>query len=113
MKNAFASKICAAACAVALVATPAVAIAQPANTVSAPIVAQSYDASHDYTASYYTALSAVGLEDWEVSLTTLDTYFDEDGFLVDHVGFNAYGIHYDVEVDYYNASFCSWTCYVL
>jgi hypothetical protein len=113
MKNAFASKICAAACAVALVATPAVAIAQPANTVGAPIVAQSYDASHDYTASYYTALSAVGLEDWEVSLTTLDTYFDEDGFLVDHVGFNAYGIHYDVEVDYYNASFYSWTCYAL
>ena len=113
MKNAFASKICAAACAVALVATPAVAIAQPANTVGAPIVAQSYDASHDYTASYYTALSAVGLEDWEVSLTTLDTYFDEDGFLVDHVGFNAYGIHYDVEVDYYNASFYSWSCYVL
>jgi hypothetical protein len=113
MKNAFASKICAAACAVALVATPAVAIAQPANTVGAPIVAQSYDASHDYTASYCTALSAVGLEDWEVSLTTLDTYFDEDGFLVDHVGFNAYGIHYDVEVDYYNASFYSWTCYAL
>ena len=113
MKNAFASKICAAACAIALVAAPAVAIAQPANTVGAPIVAQGYDASHDYTASYYTALSAVGLEDWEVSLTTLDTYFDEDGFLVDHVGFNAYGIHYDVEVDYYNASFYSWTCYAL
>jgi len=113
MKNAFASKLAAAACAIALVATPAVAIAQPANTVGAPIVAQGYDASHDYTASYHTALSAVGLEDWEVSLTTLDTYFDEDGFLVDHVGFNAYGIHYDVEVDYYNASFYSWTCYAL
>ena len=113
MKNTFASKICAAACAIALVATPAVAIAQPANTVSAPVVAQSYLAGHDYTASYYTALDAVGLEDWEVSVTVLDTYFDEDGLLVDHVGFSAYGIHYDVEVDYYNASFYSWTCYVL
>jgi hypothetical protein len=113
MKNTFASKICAAACAIALVATPAVALAQPAATESAPIVAQGYDAAHDYTASYYTALAAVGLTDPEVDLTVLDTYFDEDGFLVDHVGFNAYGIHYDVEVDYYSASFYSWTCYVL
>ena len=113
MKNTLASKLAAAACALALVATPAVAIAQPATTSDTPIVAQSYLADHDYTASYYTALAAVGLTDPEVDLTVLDTYFDEDGFLVDHVGFNAYGIHYDVEVDYYNASFYSWTCYVL
>jgi len=110
-KNTLTSKLAAAACAIALVATPAVAFAQPA--ADSPIVAQSYLAGHDYTASYYTALDAVGLEDWEVSVTVLDTYFDEDGLLVDHVGFSAYGIHYDVEVDYYNASFYSWTCYVL
>ena len=111
MKNTFASKICAAACSIALVATPAVAIAQPATTTeSAPIVAQS---SYDYTASYYIALDALGFEDWEVSLTTLDTYYDEDDILVDLVGFNAYGVHYDVEVEHTYGSFCSWTCYFL
>ena len=76
-------------------------------------VAQSYDASHDYTASCYKALNVLGYKDWEVCLTTLDTYYDRDGFLVDHVGLNAHGIHYDFEVDYYDASFYSWSCYVL
>ena len=110
MKNTIATKLAAAVCALALVATPAVAFAQPATTENAPIVAQS---SYDYTASYYIALDALGFEDTEVSLTTLDTYYDEDGVLVDLVGFNAYGVHYDVEVEHYYGSFCSWTCYFL
>ena len=113
-KNAIASKIAADACAIALVATPAVALAQPATTTNdAAIVAQSFDFSHDYTDSYYAAINAVGFHDWEVSVTGLDTYYDGAGDLVDYIGFNAYGVHYDVEVDYFNASFVSWTSYVL
>jgi ABC-type sugar transport system substrate-binding protein len=112
-KSALASKLAAAACALALVATPAVAIAQPATTSDTPIVAQSYLADHDYTAAYYTAINSLGLTDDEVDLRVLETYYDEDGFLVDHVGFTAYGVRYDFEVEHYSCSFYSATYYNL
>ena len=113
-KNTIASKIAAAACAIALVSTPAVALAQPATTTNdTTIVAQSFDFSHDYTDSFYAAINAVGFHDWDVSVTGLNTYYDADGDLVDYIGFDAYGVHYDVEVEYFNASFVCWTSYVL
>jgi len=113
MKNTLASKLAAAACAIALVATPAVALAQPAASTDAPVVAQSYLADHDYTAAYYTAINSLGLTDDEVDLRVLETYYDEDGFLVDHVGFTAYGVRYDFEVEHYSCSFYSATYYNL
>ena len=112
-KSTFASKLAAAACALALVAAPAVARAEPATAPEAPIVAQSYLADHDYAPSYYTAIRSLGLTDDEVDLHVLETYYDEDGFLVDHVGFDAYGVRYDFEVEHYNCSFFSATYYNL
>ena len=110
-KSAIATKICAAACAIALVATPAVALAAPETTSAsaAPIVAQSYDYGDSVTIAAYDA----GYSLSEIAITDLDTYYDVDGVLVDYVGYNAYGTHFDYEIDHYTGAVCRWSMYAL
>ena len=110
-KNAIATKICAAACAIALVATPAVAFAAPETTSAkdTPVVAQSYD----YRDSVLIAASDAGYSLSEIAITDLDTYYDVDGVLVDYVGYNAYGTHFDYEIDHFTGAVCRWTMYAL
>ena len=110
-KNAIATKICAAACAIALVASPAVAFAAPETTSAkdTPVVAQSYD----YGDSVTIAASDAGYSLSEIVLTDLDTYYDVDGVLVDYVGYNAYGTHFDYEIDHFTGAVCRWSMYAL
>ena len=111
-KNTIASKIAAAVCALTLVAAPATAFATPVSlgvTEAAPIVAQSYD----YGDSVLIAASDAGYSFSEIAVTDLDTYYDVDGVLVDYVGFNAYGTHFDYEIDHFTGSICRWNMYAL
>ena len=110
--NTVSAKLAAAALSVALVAAPAVALAQPASATvgETPVVAQS---SYDYTDS---ALTAIGYFDYspsEVAITDLDTYVNGDGVVVDYVGFDAYGTHYDVEASVAYDSVVAWSMYAL
>ena len=110
-KNTIATKLCAAACAIALVATPAVAFAAPETTSAkdTPVVAQSYD----YGDSVLIAASDAGYSLSEIAITDLDTYYDVDGVLVDYVGYNAYGTHFDYEIDHFTGAVCRWSMYAL
>ena len=110
-KNAIATKLCAAACAIALVATPAVAFAAPETTSAkdTPVVAQSYD----YGDSVLIAASDAGYSLSEIAITDLDTYYDVNGVLVDYVGYNAYGTHFDYEIDHFTGVVCRWSMYAL
>ena len=95
--NSLISKLAAAACALTLVATPAVAFAQPATTTeNAPIVAQSV---YDYTDSILIALADSGYSPYVADVTDLDTYVNEYGALVDYVAFNVGGMRFQYEVD--------------
>ena len=75
----------------------------------APIVAQSYLTDHDYAPAYYAIVNSLDLADDEMDLHALETCYDEDGLLVDHVGFDAYGVRCDYQVEHYNYSFYSAT----
>ena len=112
-KNTIVSKIAAAACALTLVATPAVAFAQTAPgslfDIAPKMVAQSYD----YGDSVTIAAADAGYSLSEIAVTDLDTYYDVDGVLVDYVGFNAYGTHYDYEVDHFTGAISRWSMYAL
>jgi hypothetical protein len=103
MKNNLVSKLVAAACALSIVAVPATALAQPATTTANdPIVAQS--AYYDYSDAILIALTDAGYAPYEANITDLDTYVNVDGFLVDHVGFNVGGMHFDYIIDYFDGT---------
>ena len=94
--NSLITKLAAAACALTLVVTPAVAFAQPATAESDPIVAQSV---YDYTDSVLIAIADSGYAPSVVDITDLDTYVNEYGALVDYVEFNVGGMRFCYEVD--------------
>jgi hypothetical protein len=94
--NSLITKLAAAACALTLVATPAVAFAQPATTESTPVVAQGV---YDYTDSILIALADSGYSPYVADVTDLDTYVNEYGALVDYVAFNVGGMRFQYEVD--------------
>ena len=97
MKNtSLVSKLAAAACALTLVATPAVAFAQTTTNANDPIVAQSV---YDYTDSVLIAIADSGYVPSVVDITDLDTYVNEYGALVDYVEFNVGGMRFCYEVD--------------
>ena len=110
-KSTIATKICAAACAIALAAAPAMALASPVSlgNADAAIVAQSYDYGDSVTVAAYDA----GYSLSEIAITDLDTYYDVDGVLVDYVGYNAYGTHFDYEIDHFTGAVCRWSMYAL
>ena len=110
-KSAIATKLCAAACAIALVAAPVTALASPVvlGAKDAPVVAQSYDYGDSVTVAAYDA----GYSLSEIAITDLDTYYDVDGVLVDYVGYNAYGTHFDYEIDHFTGAVCRWSMYAL
>ena len=110
-KHAIATKICAAACALPLVAAPATALPAPIvlRAKDAPVVAQSYDYGDSVTiAAHDAGYSLPG-----ITLTDLDTYYDVDGVLVYYVRYNAYGTHFDYEIDHYTGAVCRWSMYAL
>ena len=94
--NNLVSKLAAAACALALVTTPAVALAQTTTNANDPIVAQSV---YDYTDSVLIAIADSGYAPYVVDITDLDTYVNEYGALVDYVEFNVGGMRFCYEVD--------------
>ena len=96
-KNTIATKLCAAACALTLVAAPATALASPIvlGAKDAPVVAQSYDYGDSVTIAAYDA----GYSLSEIAITDLDTYVNEYGALVDYVAFNVGGMRFQYEVD--------------
>ena len=90
------TKLAAAVCALTLVAVPSVALAQPATTECAPVVAQTV---YDYTASILIAIADSGYAPSLAAVTDLDTYVNEYGALVDYVAFNVGGMRFEYEVD--------------
>ena len=87
------------------------ALASPVSlsNADAAIVAQSYD----YGDSVLIAAADAGYSLSEIAITDLDTYYDVDGVLVDYVGYNAYGTHFDYEIDHFTGAVCRWSMYAL
>ena len=110
-KNAFAAKLAAATLALGLAAAPAVALARPAvPALGDAVVAQS---SYDYGDSVLAAAADANYALSEIAITDLDTYVNAEGIYVDYVGFDAYGTHYDYEVDHFTCAIVDWTMYAL
>lgn len=90
-----ASRFAAAALSAALAATPATVIAQPAGAQC--------DSCAD---SFLIALEDAGCAAFEVTVTDLDTYVNEDGDYVDYVAFNARGTRYVYEIEHFTGVIC-------